>query len=1101
MLNNNENITAVLENKNGENLTIQQKLSLLAGKKIDGMPFISVAKQHKLCHEPIGGIVYPSLDSIANSFNPKLIGEISNELASRAKNNNSNAVVAPDTSVKMSVYSFGMAEDPCLCGQFALAYKKGIDNAGVMPILSNCSINSADVELMDLEVNKSFIRDYIVRPFKFAGGQTSHGAVMTSARLLKGKYRDVNINLINKNFNGSTFKMHSVCEITDSQSAIECMRAGNTLLLNGNEKPIEDAYNSYLKLKKKFEKGTISLNEFENACKRGDVLSEETLNTAVVRYLKFAADCQNCYDTENISKNESVIITKNQSKNESAPTTNNQNKNKPISINELSLQASEESTVLLKNFKNILPLKSVERIAVIGKIAVLEKPNLLSFMNLLNSTRETLPFKYTGFAAGYNFSALKSDAAVSNNYNNKQKTDAVISANNNNKQADDALISEACSLALSADTVLLFLGLDECQKEDIQTLQSLKLPANQLALIDALAKTGKNIVAIISAEYPLDTSFDDNCGAVILTPSGGIYSSDVLLNILSGALNPSGKLAYTLYDNPQEYFSDLKKHKDSGNIKVGAFFGYRYYDTAQIKVKYPFGHGLSYTDFLYTRIKVDMAGVEFSIKNTGRRSGYETIQVYVGKTESNVARPKKELVCFQRIFLEPGQSVLVNANINYDDYAFCDNKDGERKVEEGEYTVYVCSSVSDVRLKKKIYVHGCKFGGTKEYLTDYMPTTANISRGSYTFNSNERYPTDKIYNKKVSKLNIFLFSMIIFAGFCDIFFPSIFVVYGSDEISISIMICLTILVPFEIMGITLNNKKRRKQNYLMEEIRTVDRRNEIQLDSEIAIEKLFTDEFAEIEDSVKILQQPEIFEPILDAKITVQAVAHQLTVLMHEKGIAVEFPSMRAVLAALYSSNKLVLKSEDIVLLEEFVSYLSGYFEKSENFGGIIEIAESGRNQITENRGNQIQENRENQITESSINERRLQTENATVIEVKLHNAEKAEELSVVTKLSFNQFLKLCQESEKSFTMSEKLYNKLDKLEEYVCLRGDYRFSNKQWRAVEKFMSVFLACEGNEVEAADIILSANLLPEIISVIGLNPSAEAREFLLEFRKEA
>lgn len=1030
-----------------ENLTIEQKLSILAGNTEDGNPYFNAKNLANVCFDTINGIVYPSFNSIANSWDTDLICKIATEIAHRAKNENTNVLVTPNLGIKMHPYGNGMTEDPYLCGKIAAATGKGISNAGVMPVLSSCSITKKDCEYMDLKVNKSFIRDYIVRPFEIALKENGQGAVMTCSSNLEGNYCDVNSHLITEILQEKKyFGDHTICQTGDRENSIKSLQAKNTLLLNADIKAIKEGYDKFLDIKKSLENGLISSQEFENACKDGTALSDEALDEAVDKYLSFASECENVakYDNQNIF-NSGLI-----------------------NVLALSLTASEESTVLLKNADNILPLKIGTGVAVIGQLAEKQNKNCLSFIETLNKQKANISFKYSGFSEGYN---LK-------------------------EERNDELIASACLCARSAEIVLLFLGFDESVSSGSQKL---KLPANQLALLDALVKINKKIVAVISGDCALDTSFDEDCNALLLMPKGGTFTNNVILRILSGEINPSGKLANALYDNPDETYEDLKKRKDLGQIKVGAFFGYRYYDTAGVGVKYPFGYGLSYTQFSYSKIQASAEGVHFFVKNTGKMAGYETVQAYIGKEDSNVARPLKELRSFNRIYLEPGQSRIVNINLSYNNNAFSESSDGARKVENGIYTVYVGSSVSDIRLKKSFPITGVKFEGKPEHLSDFIQTKTNIISGKYTFKN------DTFKKKKPPLAAIAFCSILLLTVLYNI------VIAASSAfniVTIFILVLLNALVPVAIVWLLIDNKKQKKERLEAENLRQRERENEIIIEGNLSIEKLFLEEFSEIEQLNEIAPIKERFECFTDESLNIKTITDRFLTYTGDRGIGMEVSSAHAILSALFSSRMLILKNPDSALLSNFLSHLCGFFGSRVNSGDISNAPVTNDIMLFEYCENILEKtfiflpNLWFLFTlisgQSLIDAPSIIIENAFVIDVKLKKTTVKNEPATFPPVGFHQFLELGDNAEKDFESGETLFKKIDRLEEYVNSRAPYHIYNKEWREIEKFVAFSFACEGVESQITDIVVSAKLLPRILQSLK-SKSFDENEFLVTIKK--
>jgi len=241
----------------------------------------------------------------------------------------------------------------------------------------------------------------------------------------------------------------------------------------------------------------------------------------------------------------------------------------------------------------------------------------------------------------------------------------------------------------------------------------MKLAENQVDLLRALKVTGKKIVAVIAGGSAVEIDFDRYCDAILHGYLFGQAGAGAVLNILTGKVSPSGKLAESYPFNytdcssssnfPHSFHCD---ETDSRNVEYreGIFVGYRYYDTAGVAVKYPFGFGLSYTTFEYSNIKVDAKGATFTIKNTGETAGSEVAQLYIGLKDSKIFRAKKELKGFTKVFLEAGASKTVT--IPFDEYSFryFNVETNKWEVEGGKYQIMVSSSSldSDIKLSAEL---------------------------------------------------------------------------------------------------------------------------------------------------------------------------------------------------------------------------------------------------------------------------------------------------------------------------------------------------------------------------------------------------------------
>ncbi len=362
---------------------------------------------------------------------------------------------------------------------------------------------------------------------------------------------------------------------------------------------------------------------------------------------------------------------------------------------------AEECIVLLNN-RRTLPVSKRTRIAVLGE----------AYADLTPIEER---FEVVGRARGYDRTTDRSDS----------------------------LIPEAVRIASAANLVLVFLYPDESGR-------SLLLPANRLALLDALKRAGKRIVALVCGDMPADMSFDRDLAATLLVPEDGPYASEALAKILSGEISPSGRLARTLYDHADETFRSLKEYRDSGRTKVRSFVGYRRYDTAGERVRYPFGFGLGYTRFAYSGLSVSANSVSFTLRNVGRRDGYEVAQVYIGAPSTSRVMPKKELKAFVKVFLKAGERKRVTVPLGGDAFKTFDYATLSENVEGGSYRVYVCSSALDVKLRGRRSVEGVTRKPVREHTADFFPN------GDFAADS-DRMRENRLENQRASSVPDWLY--------------------------------------------------------------------------------------------------------------------------------------------------------------------------------------------------------------------------------------------------------------------------------------------------------------------------------------------------------
>ena len=268
--------------------------------------------------------------------------------------------------------------------------------------------------------------------------------------------------------------------------------------------------------------------------------------------------------------------------------------------------------------------------------------------------------------------------------------------------------AEAVALAKKADTVLLCLGLDEIKESEGLDRADMKLADNQIKLLQAVQQANPNTVVIVSAGASLETPWLAHCRALVYGALGGQAGAGAMVDVLTGKINPSGKLAETWAnthaDTPaKDNFAGAGR---TVQYREGLYVGYRYYQTAGVPVAFPFGYGLSYTSFAYSELKADARSVTLTVTNTGSRAGAEIVQVYAAKLDAQIFRPAQELKAFTKVWLEAGESKTVTLPLDDKAFRYWNTKTDSWEVEGGTYELRVGANSADIRLTAAVEVNG-----------------------------------------------------------------------------------------------------------------------------------------------------------------------------------------------------------------------------------------------------------------------------------------------------------------------------------------------------------------------------------------------------------
>ena len=329
-------------------------------------------------------------------------------------------------------------------------------------------------------------------------------------------------------------------------------------------------------------------------------------------------------------------------------------------------QAAVNSAVLLKNNEDILPLKEGTKVALRGPFV--SKPRYQgSGSSQVNSTKVETIEEVIG---GYNLEVV-----------------------------DDPE---------KADVVLFFFGLDEIAESEGADRTSIDVPEYQIKELEELTVYNKHIIGVMSAGSSVKMPWIDKLQALLHGYLTGQAGATALLDLITGKEIPTGKLSesypYAYTDCSIVNYADTEKR--NLQYREGPFIGYRYYDTADVAVQFPFGFGLSYTTFEYSELEVSESGVKFYITNTGNRDGAEIAQLYVGKKNTGLIRPRKELKGFKKVWIKAGEKVLVEIPFDDKTFRYFSTVSDKWEVEDGDYQIYIGKNVSDVVLEGSIYKKG-----------------------------------------------------------------------------------------------------------------------------------------------------------------------------------------------------------------------------------------------------------------------------------------------------------------------------------------------------------------------------------------------------------
>lgn len=386
----------------------------------------------------------------------------------------------------------------------------------------------------------------------------------------------------------------------------------------------------------------------------------------------------------------------------------------------LAKKAAAESMVLLKNKDNILPLNKSTKVAVIGEFAT--KPRYqgagssLIKPTKLDSVCEELANQGVSFvySKGYDISEDK---------------------------ANSVLIEEACKVSKDAEVVLLFTGLTEKYESEGYDREHMRMPEGHNELIKAISEENENVVVVLLGGSPVDMPWIPKIKGLLNAYLGGQAGAGAVVDILFGKVNPSGKLAetYPMQLSHNLSYEYLSKSKLTTEYRESIYVGYRYYDTSNAEVLFPFGYGLSYTHFEYSDIKVskeilkdtETITVSVKVKNAGKIAGAEIVQLYIRDLESTIFRPVKELKGFEKLSLEPAEEKTAAFVLDKRSFAYYNTNIKDWHVEEGKFEILVGASSRDIRQKTVVFVNSSQADVIVPDYRNTAPCYYSLGKGNF----------------------------------------------------------------------------------------------------------------------------------------------------------------------------------------------------------------------------------------------------------------------------------------------------------------------------------------------------------------------------------
>jgi beta-glucosidase len=622
---------------------------------------------------------FPALTCLAATFNPELSYKYGKALGEEARYRKKDIILGPGVNIyrtPLNGRNFEyMGEDPYLASKMVVPYIHGVQENGVAACVKHYALNNQEHWRFNINVELSdrALYEIYLPAFKAAVQEGKVWSIMGAYNQVRGQYCCHNELLVNKilkqdwNFDGVLVTDWGATHDTE-QAALNGLDIEMGTGTDGLTSSLKNAYDNYYManpLRKMVESGKID---------------ESVIDAKVRRILRL------------------MFRT-------------NMNPSRPFgSMNsqehfDVARKIAQEGIVLLKNKNKFFPIdpETTKSIAIIGE-------NATKIMSLGGGSSELKTIHEISPLEGIKKQFKKAEILHTMGYASGPSAYGRVVPSKLNA---DSLKNEALKIAAKADMVLFIGGLNKNHHQDCEgdDRKQFALPFGQDELISEILKVNKNTAVILISGNAVEMPWVSKVNAIMQSWYLGSEAGNAIADILSGSVNPSGKLPFSfpvkLEDNAAHSFGDISYPGDGTNqeYKEDILVGYRWHDTKKIKPLYAFGYGLSYTSFAIVAAKTDqntyhkndIVRLTCELKNTGDTKGAEVIQVYANDVEASVLRPLKELKAFQKVALQAGETKTVELEIPVKELAFFDDSIMDWNLEKGQFKLLIGTSSQDIK--------------------------------------------------------------------------------------------------------------------------------------------------------------------------------------------------------------------------------------------------------------------------------------------------------------------------------------------------------------------------------------------------------------------
>ena len=631
---------------------------------------------------------FPTGTAFAAAWNPELAYRRGEVLGEEARWRKKDVLLGPGVNIIRSPlcgrnFEY-MSEDPYMNSVLAVAYIKGLQSRDVACSVKHFAVNNQETNrtTVDVECSERALREIYLPAFKAAVQEGGALTVMAAYNKFRGEFCAENNYLVRKILrNEWGFDGVYVTDWGAAHSTVPSMEAGLDLEMGTLIDKYEDWYYAN-PLIEAVKSGKVPMSLVDE--KVGDVLRVMIKTNVLDPKKRFGPGSMNTKEHQ-----------------------------------QATYDAAAEAIVLLKNQNNLLPLdlSSIKSLAVIGDNATRKHSNG-GLSSEIKAVYEVTPLGALRAKWGD-----KVDIRFAQGY---EKLSTFVEGSNNGQssgtfssktQESDALLKEAVEVARTSDVALLVCGLNHDYDTESFDRLNMDIPYGQVELIQEVVKANPRTIVVMIAGSPLNMAAVDICSpAIVWAWFNGMEGGNALVDVLSGKVNPSGKMPFTtpvsLDQSPAHALGNFPGRDLKVNYEEDILVGYRWFDTKGLPVVYPFGYGLSYTTFDYSNLNTDKETYDqadtiqatFTLTNTGDREGAEVAQLYVSDPVCSVMRPVKELKGFKKVFLKPGESRRITLDIPVSSLAFYSEAQSQFVVEPGEFILQLGASASDIKQKISVEV-------------------------------------------------------------------------------------------------------------------------------------------------------------------------------------------------------------------------------------------------------------------------------------------------------------------------------------------------------------------------------------------------------------